>query len=75
MLEVFDRYEASVIAVEEAPDSRIQNYGVIAPEPVSEGVFRVKGTVEKPARRTLPPTLASWGDTSSLPIYSKPWLT
>ena len=61
MLEVFDRYEASVIAVEEVPDSRIQSYGVIAPEPVSEGVFRVKGTVEKPAPADAPSNLGIVG--------------
>ena len=61
MMEVFDRYEASVIAVEEVPDSRIQSYGVIAPEPVSEGVVRVKGTVEKPAPADAPSNLGIVG--------------
>ncbi len=54
LLEVFDRYEASVIAVEEVDGPAIQSYGVIDPEPVADGVYRVRGTVEKPALADAP---------------------
>ena len=54
LLEVFDRYEASVIAVEEVDGPAIQSYGVIDPETVADGVYRVRGTVEKPALADAP---------------------
>ena len=61
LLEVFNQYEASVIAVEEVPGPQIQSYGVIVPEPVSEGIFRVLGTVEKPAPADAPSNLGIVG--------------
>ena len=61
LLEVFDRYEASVIAVEEVDGPAIQSYGVIDPEPVSDGVYRVRGTVEKPALTDAPSNLGIVG--------------
>jgi UTP--glucose-1-phosphate uridylyltransferase len=61
LLEVFNQYEASVIAVEEVPGPQIQSYGVIVPEPVSEGIFRVLGTVEKPALADAPSNLGIVG--------------
>ena len=61
LVEVFDRYEASVIAVDEVSGPQIQNYGVIVPEPVAEGVFRVLGTVEKPALADAPSNLGIVG--------------
>ncbi|MDA0987609.1 MAG: UTP--glucose-1-phosphate uridylyltransferase GalU [Chloroflexi bacterium] len=61
LLEVFDRYEASIIAVQEVHGPEIQSYGVIVPEPVSEGIFRVLGTVEKPALADAPSNLGIVG--------------
>ncbi len=61
LLEVFDRYEASVIAVEEVDGPAIQSYGVIDPEPVADGVYRVRGTVEKPALADAPSNLGIVG--------------
>ncbi|MFH1560271.1 MAG: UTP--glucose-1-phosphate uridylyltransferase GalU [Chloroflexota bacterium] len=61
LIEVYDQYQASVIAVEEVPGPQIQSYGVIVPEAVSEGVFRVRGTVEKPALADAPSNLGIVG--------------
>ena len=61
LLEVFDRYEASVIAVEEVDGPAIQSYGVIDPETVADGVYRVRGTVEKPALADAPSNLGIVG--------------
>ena len=61
LLEVYERYEASVIAVEEVDGPAIQSYGVIEPEPVSDGVYRVLGTVEKPAPADAPSNLGIVG--------------
>ncbi len=61
LLEVYERHEASVIAVEEVDGPAIQSYGVIEPEPVSDGVYRVLGTVEKPAPADAPSNLGIVG--------------
>ena len=61
LMDVFNRYEASVVAVQEVTGPQIQNYGVVVPEPVSEGVFRVLGTVEKPALADAPSNLGIVG--------------
>jgi len=61
LMDVFDQYEASVVAVQEVPGPQIQSYGVIVPEPVSGGVFRVLGTVEKPALADAPSNLGIVG--------------
>ena len=61
LMDVFYQYDASVIAVQEVPGPQIQSYGVIVPEPVAEGVFRVRGTVEKPALADAPSNLGIVG--------------
>jgi UTP--glucose-1-phosphate uridylyltransferase len=61
LIEVFDQYQASVVAVEEVQGPQIHGYGVIVPEPVSEGVFRVLGTVEKPVLADAPSNLGIVG--------------
>ena len=44
MLEVYHRRGAGVIAVEEVPPERVSSYGVIDPESLSEGEYRIRGT-------------------------------
>ncbi len=61
LLDVFDQYGGSVIAVEEVPGPAIQNYGVVAPEPVADGVYRIRGMVEKPAPQDAPSNLGIVG--------------
>ncbi|MDP6102970.1 MAG: UTP--glucose-1-phosphate uridylyltransferase GalU [Dehalococcoidia bacterium] len=61
LLDVYYQYEASVIAVQEVLGFQIQSYGVIVPEPIAEGVFKVHGTVEKPALVDAPSNLGIVG--------------
>ncbi|MBI2855869.1 MAG: UTP--glucose-1-phosphate uridylyltransferase, partial [Chloroflexi bacterium] len=61
LLEVFHQYQASVIAVQEVPGPDIQSYGAIVPEVVAEGLYRVLGTVEKPAPEQAPSRLGIVG--------------
>ena len=61
MLKLFHLYDASVVAVQEVHGSEIQNYGVIVPEPVSNGVFKIHGTVEKPSLADAPSNLGIVG--------------
>ncbi len=50
-----------VVAVEEVPSHLVGSYGVIAPEPLSGGLCRVRGLVEKPAPEQAPSNLAIVG--------------
>ena len=61
MLEVYHRREDGVIAVEEVPSERVSSYGVIDPEFLSEGEYRIRGLVEKPSPEEAPSNLAIVG--------------
>jgi len=63
MAEVFDRYEAPVIAVQEVPRHEISAYGVIDGVPVegNDRVYRIRDLVEKPAAEKAPSDLAIIG--------------
>jgi UTP--glucose-1-phosphate uridylyltransferase len=64
MIEVFNRVEGPVIAVERVPRSEISSYGVIAPAPdvqLGPGVYRVQDLVEKPPAAEAPSDLAIIG--------------
>lgn len=56
-----DRFDASVIAVMEMPPDEISSYGVVDPEPVDDGVVRIRTFVEKPAAADAPSNLGSVG--------------
>ena len=61
MLRVFDRYGASVVAVEEVPLQAVGAYGVVDSEQVEERLHRVRGRVEKPEPEEAPSNLAIVG--------------
>ena len=63
--QMVDAYEAkgggNVIAVEEVPEDRTDQYGIVEIEPTGEDVFPVVGMVEKPPRGTAPSNLIITG--------------
>jgi UTP--glucose-1-phosphate uridylyltransferase len=61
MLDVFEEYGASVLAVERVPAAEIESYGVVEPEPVRDRVVRVRGLVEKPTPQEAPSDLGIVG--------------
>jgi UTP--glucose-1-phosphate uridylyltransferase len=61
MRAIHDRTGASVIAVTAAPEDQVHRYGVIAGEPVEDGVWKVTGLVEKPPRGEEPSNLRIFG--------------
>jgi UTP--glucose-1-phosphate uridylyltransferase len=61
MLEVYDRYGRSVIAVKEVPKSEIHLYGAIEPEFVEDNLARIVRLVEKPTAEDAPSNLAAIG--------------
>jgi len=61
MREAYEKYNASVIAVERVSPELTSRYGVISGAEVEPGVFRIDGLVEKPAPGTEPSNLAILG--------------
>ena len=61
MLELYSRYEKSVVAVVQVPKEQAVSYGVVDPDWVEDGVARIKDMVEKPAVEEAPSNLASRG--------------
>lgn len=64
MIDVFDRADGPVIAVERVPADQVSSYGIVDVEPAPElgrGVFRIKDLVEKPSREEAPSNLAIIG--------------
>ena len=61
MLRVFEKYGASVVAVEEVPTEAVSNYGVVDSRAIDERVHEVNGLVEKPDPEEAPSNLAIVG--------------
>ncbi len=61
MTEIYEKQDASVIAVQEVAAADIPSYGVIDPEETSDGFLKLRGMVEKPAVEDAPSNLASRG--------------
>lgn len=61
MDEIYEKQQASVIAVQEVAREDIHSYGVIDPEETADGFLKLKGMVEKPAVEDAPSNLASRG--------------
>ena len=64
LIDVFDRLNGPVVAVERVPRDDISSYGVIAIEPstrLGDGIYQVRDLVEKPPREEAPSDLAIIG--------------
>lgn len=61
MLRVYERYGASVLAVERVPDDLVSAYGIIRGQPVDDRVYRVDDLVEKPPLAEAPSNLGIVG--------------
>jgi UTP--glucose-1-phosphate uridylyltransferase len=61
MVEVFEKYNAPVIATMQIAGEAISRFGVIDAEEVEPNVFRIKDMVEKPAYADAPSDLAIIG--------------
>lgn len=61
MVEVYNKYNCSVVAVQEVELDEIHKYGVIAGEQIDDRHVRVSEMVEKPAKEDAPSNLAIIG--------------
>ena len=62
LMDVFERVDGPVIAVERVPESDVSSYGIVdIAESLGDGLFRVGDLVEKPKREEAPSNLAITG--------------
>jgi UTP--glucose-1-phosphate uridylyltransferase len=57
LMGVYDRYQESVVALEEVSWDRVSRYGVMDGSDIGDGVMHVKDFVEKPDREDAPSNL------------------
>ncbi len=61
MVDVFERHQSSVLAVQQIPREQTRQYGIVRTEPVAKDVERIMAIVEKPKPEDAPSTLAVVG--------------
>ncbi|EEB77013.1 UTP-glucose-1-phosphate uridylyltransferase [marine gamma proteobacterium HTCC2148] len=61
MVELYNEYRCSIVAIQEVPMDEVHKYGVISGESLGDGIYRVDDMVEKPALEDAPSNLAIIG--------------
>ncbi|MDZ4198875.1 MAG: UTP--glucose-1-phosphate uridylyltransferase GalU [Kiritimatiellia bacterium] len=61
LVQVFERFQAPVVLLEEVPREKIHRYGVIAGTEIEPGLFQISNLVEKPDPANAPSNLAIAG--------------
>jgi len=61
MVDVFDRVQGPVLAVERVPWDRVSSYGIVDILSEADGIYTVRDMVEKPKREEAPSNLAIIG--------------
>ncbi|MEZ7830117.1 MAG: UTP--glucose-1-phosphate uridylyltransferase GalU [Gammaproteobacteria bacterium] len=61
MIKLYEKYQCSIVAIEEVPVDETHKYGVIEGDLEADGVYRVHNMVEKPAPEDAPSNLAIIG--------------
>lgn len=61
MLEIYNKYGASVIAVQEVDRSQVSSYGIIKAVPIADRVYKIYDMIEKPNIEDAPSNLAIIG--------------
>lgn len=61
MIQVYQRYPATILAIQKVPKSQTQNYGIIDAKKIEDRIYRVNDLVEKPSPHEAPSNLAIIG--------------
>ena len=61
LMNVYDKYESSVIAIEEVPDEKVERYGIIKGSKISDSLYKIEDLVEKPKLADAPSNLGIIG--------------
>lgn len=61
IIDVYNKYNASTIAVEEVPCEKVERYGIIKGTEVEKGLYNIEKLIEKPKISEAPSNLAIMG--------------
>ncbi|MGZ7068502.1 MAG: UTP--glucose-1-phosphate uridylyltransferase GalU [Methanobacterium sp.] len=61
LINVYDKYESTVIAIEEVPDERVERYGIIDGIKIDDSLYKINDLVEKPKLEDAPSNLGILG--------------
>ena len=61
MIEAFNKYRKTVVAVERVPQNKVKDYGIIDGILLEEGVYGIRDIVEKPSPKKAPSNLGAIG--------------
>ncbi len=61
MVKLYEKYQCSIVAIEEVPIEDTNKYGVVAGQEIAEGVYQIEDMVEKPDPWDAPSNLAIIG--------------
>ncbi|SDM12460.1 UTP--glucose-1-phosphate uridylyltransferase [Catalinimonas alkaloidigena] len=61
LIDIYEQYKASVLAVEEVPHDKVSRYGIVGGKPLADHIMEVSDLVEKPAPDQAPSNLAIAG--------------
>jgi len=63
MLNIYEKYKCSIVAIQEVPTSQVSNYGIIEGELIdnSNDIYEVTNMIEKPEQEKSPSNLAIIG--------------
>jgi UTP--glucose-1-phosphate uridylyltransferase len=61
MMEVYQRYPATILAIQKVPKSQTKNYGIIGGRKIEDGIYHVTDLIEKPSPEEAPSNLAIIG--------------
>ncbi len=61
MLDVYQRYPATILAIQRVPKSLTKNYGIIGGRKIEDGIYHVTDLIEKPSPDEAPSNLAIIG--------------
>ena len=69
MIEIYKKYQCSVIAIEEIPFTQIENYGVISGDLIdgTNNTYRVTNMIEKPNSHDLIDFVEDGADLNKIP--------
>jgi len=61
LIELYDKYQCCIVAIEEVPAEDTASYGIISGEEIAEGIYDVSDMVEKPRPEDAPTNMAIIG--------------
>ena len=61
LIDIYNKYQASAISVEEVPMEKVERYGIISGSEVEKDIYKIAELVEKPSAEEAPSNLAIMG--------------